>query len=650
MFELLDWRCSGVQALGKGLIRPSAMVRDTGDDTKLAMVKWRRLFPQWSQRFTVVNGEPRSGTWLDSKWKLGMAVGCKCCHAAGLQGRFATYSISSTSALQSEKFQRHQNNPRHKAAVAAYLSGVKYDGFSPSQDAFFTIMDALKAGDASDSSWKSSRGRKIAWCVLEAIKEHDQTAIKRAASVSLFRDERAGRLLIRYRAVATDMTVVSGTLGQARDFGTGAGNITRATEEIMTRLCTLRHNPPTAGTEGVFKSKADQVLNPLLQHLRKSVICLAVDSASDELLSAEMMRSSVLSPSQRILTPNLRFVLRDKAHASRRVVSRPWAADPYIKDVANMFAHGRNSIARMVQNSHAISQIFQDYVASVRNKIVNSACANMRAAKHRFESHARPMGRSCLHLLSCIRTALHISSKSSKDVADRANEWLLWVDNEKCVMAAMLSDASDQALSLTRIMDSEDVDPATIHAEIRSFNLTITALFDQKQCLSVFGYTKVMLEVLTEQTVWTVRGRVCSIGQEGGVSQAVVDRCIDRMRSWVVLARAALSAEFPSWEMAQVGGRLPNQLGEVRRRHHSCLLCALPRVTGHVLPAGRLSRSSTSGRRCTATAPTTSHASPKLWIVWASAVPLRFPNEEISDKRPVAFLWLHARLVWVSVH
>ena len=416
----------------------------------------------------------------------------------------------------------------------------------------------------------------MAWCILEAIKERDQAAIKSAASVSLFRDERAGRLLILYRAVAPNMTLTSGTLGQERDFGTGAANLTAATERIMTRLCTRRLNPPVDGSAGVFKSEADQLLKPLLQHLRKSVICLAVDSASDELLSAEMMRSSVLSPSQRTLTPNLRFVLRDKAHASRRVVSRPWAADPYVKDVANMFAHSRNSISRMVQNSPAISQVFHQYVVSARNKIVSSACANMRAAKHRFESHAKPMGRSCLHLHSCIRTALHISSKSSKDVADRAKEWLLWVDTEKCVLAAMMSDASDQALSLTRIMDSEDVDPATIHAEIRSFNLTITALFDQRQCLSVFGYTKVMLTLLEEQTVWTVGGKVCSIGQDGGVSPDIVDRCIGRMRSWIVLARAALSAEFPSWEMAQVHGWLRDQLrGSAAKTTRVVFLCIL---------------------------------------------------------------------------
>jgi hypothetical protein len=33
-----------------------------------------------------------------------------------------------------------------------------------------------------------------------------------------------------------------------------------------------------------------------------------------------------------------------------------------------------------------------------------------------------------------------------------------------------LADAADQALALTRFMDQETVDPATVHAEIHSFD------------------------------------------------------------------------------------------------------------------------------------------------------------------------------------
>ena len=44
---------------------------------------------------------------------------------------------------------------------------------------------------------------------------------------------------------------------------------------------------------------------------------------------------------------------------------------------------------------------------------------------------------------------------------------------------------------------------------------------------------------------------VGSIGCETGVPSVVLDRCIGRMQAFLVLARAALAAEFPSFEIAQ---------------------------------------------------------------------------------------------------
>ena len=129
---------------------------------------------------------------------------------------------------------------------------------------------------------------------------------------------------------------------------------------------------------------------------------------------------------------------------------------------------------------------------------------------------------------------------------------LRWLDSEKCLQLAMMADASDQAMALTRLLDSENVDPAILHREVYSFNATISTLFgDQKQCLTVFGYTSVMLKLLNDQLVWLVGGNTYGIGYELGVPQNIIEACLGRMRSYVILARAALSAEFPSFEVSQ---------------------------------------------------------------------------------------------------
>ena len=206
-------------------------------------------------------------------------------------------------------------------------------------------------------------------------------------------------------------------------------------------------------------------------------------------------------------------------------------------------------MSRITQNSHDIRRIFAKCVKASKTNIVQTACTNMRAAKHRFESFAKPLGRTCLHLHATIQTALQLTDKPN--TAERAKEWLKWLNTERCVMAAMLADASDQSLAITRVMDSENVDPARMHKVLHEFNMAVTALFCDKKCLSIFGYTKVMLRLLRETVVWHVGNDTYSIGDERGVPEDVVERCIQRMASWVILARAALKAEFPSWEIGQ---------------------------------------------------------------------------------------------------
>ena len=81
--------------------------------------------------------------------------------------------------------------------------------------------------------------------------------------------------------------------------------------------------------------------------------------------------------------------------------------------------------------------------------------------------------------------------------------------------------------------------------------MAITALFVQGKALSCFGYTSTMLQILRQPVVWHLSGKMYSIGAEQGVPEATIEACFGRMRSWVILARASLAAEFPSWEIAQ---------------------------------------------------------------------------------------------------
>ena len=60
-----------------------------------------------------------------------------------------------------------------------------------------------------------------------------------------------------------------------------------------------------------------------------------------------------------------------------------------------------------------------------------------------------------------------------------------------------------------------------------------------------------MLRILQTPVVWHVGAAPRSLGNAVGVNSDIKDRCLGRMQAWVALARTAVSAEFPNFELAQ---------------------------------------------------------------------------------------------------
>ena len=146
-------------------------------------------------------------------------------------------------------------------------------------------------------------------------------------------------------------SVRSGFLGQGRFEGTGADNLSKTTLNIMKRACSRFYGAPDGHLAGHLKA-------PLLKLLREKVVVLCADSAADEMASAEIMRSAALSVNgAEALTPNLQHVFRDRAHASRRLTSRPWHADPKLKEIMDYMCRGA-SMAKIMHHSVEIKRIF----------------------------------------------------------------------------------------------------------------------------------------------------------------------------------------------------------------------------------------------------------------------------------------------------
>ena len=215
-----------------------------------------------------------------------------------------------------------------------------------------------------------------------------------------------------------------------------------------------------------------------------------------------------------------------------------------------MMAVGRGSAARMVQNSEELRSQFRARLARSPT-FRRSKIRNLRAAKHRFESLQRPLGRACKLLRPLVALMAQVANERRDDAAKKAKEWLAFLAEspQHALQCGMLADAADEGMLLTRPCDAEAMDVASLAARISTFLDRVTNLFGpNSRCLTVPGYIGIILEQLRQPTVWFV-------GERGYTptppSQGDINTCLGRMRAWLRLAAAEISAEFPSWEVAQ---------------------------------------------------------------------------------------------------
>ncbi len=113
-------------------------------------------------------------------------------------------------------------------------------------------------------------------------------------------------MIVRVSAGQKDLSTRSGLFGQTRFAGSTAQNIADATAAMVRDMA-------TAGAAGGLLDQG------VYDAIRLKVEMLSVDSASNKTLAANIMRR----PEQRradeeLLTPNLKVLVRDKAHGMRR--------------------------------------------------------------------------------------------------------------------------------------------------------------------------------------------------------------------------------------------------------------------------------------------------------------------------------------------
>ena len=281
---------------------------------------------------------------------------------------------------------------------------------------------------------------------------------------------------------------------------------------------------------------------------------VAVDCASDEINSVRDMRDP--SDGQPPLAPNLELIGRDKAHGSRRGITRPWKADDDLSWHLETFIQGSRSIVQKIDRSLDLRRMFTKHCSELESGFLanRKLLVSLRSAKHRFESLASPLGTFVVWFQAYLMTAREVIVMRTGVEVQCMVEFLYHIDTRKCVLLALMADAADDALWFTRGMDSWDnFDPSKVNGDVYGFLVRIAELYVRGKACTTMGYTKYMLELLRLQPVVVPVGQnnFKTIGNRDGIPQGIIGDCLEKMACWVRLCVHVMRAEFPDFELIQ---------------------------------------------------------------------------------------------------
>jgi hypothetical protein len=262
-----------------------------------------------------------NGCWLasaivDGQWGLG----CIVCCARSLPGAFGRFSWTGAGAkgqLKASRLEKHHESNEHRSAVAAYFGILEAATRSPASQEMLEQLQSLQQGKAGNPH---SKAQAITWCLSEALLDIDREFVKQAKTLSICRDDRAQRLLMRFTGSTSNLSVRSGVLGigTAHREKPDADGIVAATKEVLEGFCTPRRGAPIHG-DGPKHIDAISIDGELLTHLQQIIEVIAVDEEAAEVKAADIGRGRRASAMELApITPNLKFVTRDKAHGFRR--------------------------------------------------------------------------------------------------------------------------------------------------------------------------------------------------------------------------------------------------------------------------------------------------------------------------------------------
>eukprot|EP00435_Cladocopium_sp_Y103_P026188 s3581_g6.t1 len=488
--------------------------------------------------------------WLHCTLKKKAArLGCASCAAAGLSGPWAEFEQRPL-GLKLHHLKRHENSKAHLSSMSSEEAQA-----APDMEIFREALKKMRSGASSrDGGVYSDKKHQIRWCISEACLQVARTTLREALAIAITRDERKGRLLLRWRACGPNFTASSGVLGFLPVEGF-SDDLAAKTQAAIKAFCTPAVGLPRGFVAAPADTKFDQAAEA---SIRQKTSILITDAASPELLASGLLsgrRPYAESGARATYLSAVKVVGRDAPHASCRVIKRPFSASPELMKLMQEYINGPGSFCQKVWHSPLYTAWWQE--------LVTVGPSSLSCAKHRFASYALPLGRLSDNLKHMV-TLCHKIALIRGTSGQWASLLLTHMTGEKLALLGMAADAAQTCSDLTRSMDDEGADISELHSRVQQFAYSIEALF-----LSEREWVETSLKILeAEFPAWHLLNCFDVFALANGTSASCKraqdkDKALAKLANAFAVNEADLRAEFvsvlPTAQALQRQGGLDNR-------------------------------------------------------------------------------------------
>jgi hypothetical protein len=423
--------------------------------------------------------------------------------------------------------------------------------WAPPSELFGKILeDRIKglpySATSSASALSSTKSKKIAWCLHEALRQQSTSALLSSDVIAIHQDVRQGVLMVRFSCCSCkELKVTKGILGIARNFGTTAVDILEATMGIVRSAFHASQGPASSPPAKQSDcNSASGALQSLTDDFWAKVELFDADGAQDEQLVGKILGGASRDPSGKhvqAVACNLRVQLRDRTHASTRVLKLPWLCDQYWSETFTWFT----DLARLIRNSSDLSSRFKVAVSRQRAQPFKSGrLVDLSFAKQRMSSTQRPLSRGVLFMDALISVCNEIVQTRTAEPKKRAQAFIDSCTAERLITLGLLADTGDECAAVTRYFDTPDYDLCSVPDIVKGFQGRLDQLFVKCKVLTLSGtYTSMMLTYLRASRLLKTSAGPALLGGSA-IPAATIARCKSRMNAWANLALRQLEVEL----------------------------------------------------------------------------------------------------------